>query len=939
MTVAASLAPVSVSMILAMVDEAKSPRYKYASGIIGLLAQPDRSIEEDLEHDGELVRVRVAESALAAREVLLDHHSDGWTVLVTDRPDLDLGVGVLSRLVWNRLRRPDPWEAVRTRFSATGIDPGLTGPGSRELATALLAATPDGGWPAAPAGVLTRAHALSSVARTRLGLSGDVTDVVTMLRWSVLPAATTLVADLRADFGDALTDATLGWVANAAGVAEPPVRALMARGEIGELVPLGLVTHLLTDDAALDLEEQHQAKMALVRLEPRWGVAVPSAGSLAAFGAAATAVVADLARDNRSAAHANRVLQKADSILEQIQASALAVHSDLLARGFTARLARVADALSRAVAAIGTGAATDAVSLSLERAWADARRHRLGRSGSAEVQAFEAAVRLWRWLQTPETGADTLLAERARRHLDEDAWADAAINDAFTGVDEPTLSDALRRVLEAAMARRERTDRAFAAALAASTASDTGTDSGGLDITTDGPAERVWYLESLLPGVVLPMAKKTPVLLLVLDGMSAAAATEIVDDATARLGWVEAGVPDTTRRSAALAVLPSVTEVSRASMLCGRLTRGQQDVERRGYEELTQRSARVAAALFHKKAVDSTTPGALVAEGVGAAIDDRVGLPLVTVVLNTVDDALDRSDPSGTMWDVGAVKHLEPLLVRARAAGRTVVITADHGHVVERRQGVQRNAVDMTSGRSRGVIGTVEPDEVEVSGRRVLTADGRAVLAVSEGLRYGPLKAGYHGGASPAEVVVPIVVLLPDEHTNDLALPLLPPQAPAWWSMALSAAAGSPSAEGEFSGIRPLPRNRKGSGPDAGPTLFDELIHRGTPPAATGQLTSTGRSVVTSEVYAAQRGVPGRLMVTDAQVAALIDALVAAPGARLPRPVVASAISLPAFRLAGALSQMQQLLNVEGFGVLRMDVDGQTVVLDDRLLREQFEVR
>ena len=60
------------------------------------------------------------------------------------------------------------------------------------------------------------------------------------------------------------------------------------------------------------------------------------------------------------------------------------------------------------------------------------------------------------------------------------------------------------------------------------------------------------------------------------------------------------------------------------------------------------------------------------------------------------------------------------------------------------------SATDMSSGRSRGA-GTPPGDgEVLVTGERVLLHDGTAVLAVDENLRYGPLKAGYHGGASPA---------------------------------------------------------------------------------------------------------------------------------------------------------------------------------------------
>src|SRR3712207_4905188 len=119
--------------------------------------------------------------------------------------------------------------------------------------------------------------------------------------------------------------------------------------------------------------------------------------------------------------------------------------------------------------------------------------------------------------------------------------------------------------------------------------------------------------------------------------------------------------------------------------------------------------------------------GFAVADDVGAAIYDQAGRPLVTCVLNTIDDALDRSDPAGTEWTAEAIKHLRPLLERARLAGRVVVLTSDHGHVVERRQGTQRSAPALSSGRSRP-DGSVGDGELLVTGRRVLKHDGRAVL-------------------------------------------------------------------------------------------------------------------------------------------------------------------------------------------------------------------
>ena len=54
---------------------------------------------------------------------------------------------------------------------------------------------------------------------------------------------------------------------------------------------------------------------------------------------------------------------------------------------------------------------------------------------------------------------------------------------------------------------------------------------------------------------------------------------------------------------------------------------------------------------------------------------------------------------------------------------------------------------------------------------------------------------------------------------------------------------------------------------------------------------------------------------------------------------MAATLAVPAFRLDGALSQVRQLLNIEGYNVVGVDPDGQTVVLDVPLLRDQFEVR
>lgn len=926
MTASVALTPATTSMLRAMVDVAR--QRKYESGVLGVLAAPSGTTSQDLQHGGQVLRIRTAESALAAREVLREHVPGDWMVIVTDRDDRDLGAGILSHLVGGRLRRPDAWEALRLAFAATGVAPALASrEGSRALAESLLSARPASGWPAAPAGVLTRTHAMASVARAHLGLIEESVDAITVLRWSMQPTAPDDLAALRDSHGDVLADSVVDWLAESTGSAEAPVRQILRDGGVGDLVPLGLALDLL-NAPGLSAEEQHVAQLATVRLEPRLGKPIPHRDVLTSLASAAVAVITDLGATDRHDAHIRRVLARADTLLAELDALQLAGHSDILASGYRRRLTTVAEALQSAVRCHAAGASTVDAGREVERAWQRCAQHRLASRSSGGTQAFEAAVRLWRWVTSPEIPADADLTARVRAHLDHGAWADLAVNDVDSGVDDAALTPALSAIYAAANARRTREERAFAQLLAASTTSET---PFAPPVETPG-----WHIEDLLPTIVLPAAHRGPVMLVVLDGMSAAAGHEIATDLTGDLGWVEVGaVPGASRRAGAIAVLPSLTEVSRASLLTGTLTSGGQDAERTGYAALTSTVGKLSAALFHKKGVDTTGPGALVAEGVGEAIDDTAGRPLVTIVLNTIDDALDRSDPAGTVWTADAVKHLAPLLARARAAGRTVMLTADHGHVVERRRGTQRSAADMTSGRSRGLSTPVQEDEVAVEGRRVLTDDHRAVLAVDDELRYGPLKAGYHGGASAREVVVPVIVLLPDEQTNPLDLPLLAPQTPRWWWSIAEASIDDD--------VTVVSSPRKPSKNDVPPelTLFgdDSADAAATTPTPKSASTSLGQTIVATETYESQRDAQPRLAIRDAQVVALVDALVTAAGHRLPRPVVATTLGVPAVRVDGALTQARQLLNLEGYDVVGLDPDGHTVVLDLPLLREQFGVR
>lgn len=723
----APAAPASVAVLRALLEHATAKGYR--SRVLGVRARPEWAGPDTFTHASTTARVVGCVSALAVREALLDRDPAGWLVVLTDRDDL--GDGVLSHLVWHRLRTPDPWDAVREQFAATSLDPALTTTsGSRELALGLLEARPTHGWPPAQGGVLTRDHAWTSVARAHLALTGTEVDATSVLTWTTSPASVARIGDLRKQSGNALTDEVLRWMAHRSHAIRTPLLALLRAGDLPDVVPLGLVVGVLvTARTSAQATTAQLARDGLLRLEPRLGGAVPDEAALLAWSTRAAVVLR-----TAPAPEQERVLARADRLLTEVQAGTLAGGSDLLPKGLTVRLDELAAVLRAQVPehpSTSEPVLASAPLAAVEASWVRVDGH-ASAAGDPRARAFRAAVRLVRWLSRPEPAPPRTMAALVGRQGEDDAWIDSAVNDAAAGVGSADLGRALELVLHAARARRSVHDRQFAAALAAHTQHD--------PPLADGSHGGVRHLEDVLATVVLPLARTTPTLFLLLDGMSTGVATEVITDVVARTrdGWVEALLPGTTTRATALAVLPTLTGVSRTSMFCGELRTGSQDTEQKGFAALTSAAGVTASPVFHKKPLESSRLGFAVADEVGAALDDTVGRSLVAAVLNTIDDALDRSDPAGIEWGSDAVKHLAPLLERARSAGRTVVLTADHGHVLERRHGHQVSAAAISSSRSRTTAGTVTEEEVLVSGRRVLTDDHRAVLAVDESCGMGP---------------------------------------------------------------------------------------------------------------------------------------------------------------------------------------------------------
>jgi hypothetical protein len=244
-------------------------------------------------------------------------------------------------------------------------------------------------------------------------------------------------------------------------------------------------------------------------------------------------------------------------------------------------------------------------------------------------------------------------------------------------------------------------------------------------------------VEEILSQVVARLAEHVRVLLVIVDAMSFAVLHELAGD-MARQGWMELGEGDPRVRKVAIAALPSVTEVSRTSLLCGRLRRGTSQDERTGFAShpalVTVSRSGSPPVLFHKADLIDQ-------EGVGlaAAVREEIARPtrqIVGVVINAVDDHLAKGGQLRFAWTIDAIRPLGWLLDAAREAHRIVVLTSDHGHVLDRDSVLRRHDTD--SLRCRPDDGAPGPDELLIRGPRVLSPWGdRVIVPWSERVRYG----------------------------------------------------------------------------------------------------------------------------------------------------------------------------------------------------------
>jgi hypothetical protein len=528
----------------------------------------------------------------------------------------------------------------------------------------------------------------------------------------------------------------------------------------------------------------------------------------------------------------------------------------------------------------------------------------------ARVERVEMSLRLVRWLAVSAPSADgkASFAGVARNYCQDGGFVDWAVARLASGEGNAVLATAYGKLIELAAARRAEENRSFARLL--------------VEVTKpNGPPPGVLPIEEVLDKVVAEVARTHPVLFVVVDGMSFAVLRELLEDLVQRQQWLELGRTDANQTDVALAALPSITEVSRCSLLCGRLTSSAQEDEANGFSQhprLMEICKNTPPVLFRKsELLDAGGPA--LASGLRKEIASAKRR-VVGAVINAVDDYLYKGEQIAVAWRVGTITALESLLHTAQESGRIAILTSDHGHVLERNSALRKH--DGAEERYRPDDGKPEPDEVVVSGTRVILPPNHRMIAPwSDQVRYGNKRTGYHGGVSPQEMLVPVCVLTRQEKPDGWDVRAY--YQPSWWDLAGRPAAG-PAV------LQPYPVV-----PETEHKTDELPLFQATKPAkALGWV----EQLLKSPVLANQEKLCGRTLPSRDRIRVFLGVL-NSHGFSILQAALAQELQLPLFRVRGLIRVMQRLLNVDGYAVLSYDSGSGTVSLNHELLRTQFELR
>jgi hypothetical protein len=883
-----------------------------AYAAIGIHAQGRWTGAHQQEDNGNRYLIYQCDSPLAFRLALRDPVEEkAVKVLITGLDEQSLDQDILLRLAKSTLFSISSWQIAKSLFGATIVDPRLLQ--HPWIADTLLEWMSAGEYPIVNGGFLDAETVWPILLRQGIGLAAPRPDLLALVEWSINSDNVARYQGSTPEFRAAAAN----WLGEVAGATARALLTCVEACDRPDAVPVGLAAEVIFNPAL-----GHQLDKAKGKLEERFlrGNS-PSPVSLEQWSQSAAQLVRSAVIP---AVQQGQLVQRADEILTELGAHSLAYLSTTSEMGFAQRLAQFGQGLLQLLAS------PTAITLeTLTTAHAAIQTHR--QAGQAQQQRrlekVAMAMRLARWL-VQETGAPAPLPQdleqAVQHHLLEGGFLDWARLSLRSGDPISELSAAYQKLFTRVTAVRETQSHLFAKLL-----------QNWVELGS-GHNEFV-PIETILDTIVAPLASQEPVLAVVLDGMSMAVGREIMANLQAT-DWVAITLPgQTSAIMAGLATIPSLTETSRTSLLCGQLTTGDQALEKK---QFTTHSALVKVCrskhpplLFHKGDLQDGNDA-----GLTASIRDAINNlqnRVIGVVINAVDDYLAKGEQIDVRWTPQEVKVLPALLHEAKMAGRWVILLSDHGHVLD--SGMTYTA-SSEGERWRNDTSAPTDQELKIQGPRVVIPDSHQLIAPwSEKLRYKPKKTGYHGGINPQEMVVPVAVLSPlvPAPKGWAEAPL---DTPLWWhlyppELPVSEAPAAMSSA-------PVENDQAYLGP-----LFSLIEpEQATPTKADPELPLWVSSFLESPSYQAQKQLAGRLAPDEAVLTRFLASF-DRQRHTIPLTSLARRLNQSPAQLQQLMPSLQRIINIDGYAVLTCNgLLGQildprpssSVTLNHDLLLQQF---
>lgn len=757
-----------------------------------------------------------------------------------------------------------------------------------------------------------------------------------LLGWAALDAhGARFTEQLVARGASAVRDALLAYLAQRLGPAGPVVWRAWEQGRGAAALELALVVGALGGAVATS-----DVVAMWVRTTATAVLGDGAADALPRLGAAADTALRDVER--RAGPDAvRRLVHAADARAADDALRPHLIGSTRLPSAWRARLARLGERLAAAAAAPGEGVVAEAIERLRSLSGHDLFAHP---EQTPVVRRAEMAVRLAGWLAAR---ADARLAPAVTPYGDVEALAGWYVTEggyvdwarrAARGSSDDELGRGVAAVVAAADHAREALDLRFARALPAWQ-------------EARRPSTHVVPIDQAvkrLVGAFLDEDADRRLLVVLMDGMAWPQAAELLESLGQRasvwgpLAWH--GMSGHRFAAApfppVITTFPTLTEVSRAAffagapMPVGARLHSEDDPKRWQACREAQRFAPAGdVPQLLLRGEGQARDGSASAEALSRVADRQ--RRLVAVVINAIDMSLKSDAAHQHRWTVDAVKSLRELLDKAAEHGRAVLLCSDHGHVPSDRlvgAGVlQDGARWRTWERPDAPLAAHEVGLRAGDGVWAPAGAHGVVLVADDAHRYGGgAGSGEHGGGSLAEAIAPCLFIGNADAAgaaDDDGQAVRPARPPAWWTFDVIGATTLPELE---------PAERR---PRRGKPAAAQLTLTGMPAAPAPTPAPAPRASVASSPLAGSA-----LLAARAPRAADRDRVLAAVAFLQARNGVADvgafAAELGEFpaRVWGLVSRLQEILNVDGYQVLRADREHRQVRLDLDKLAQQFEV-